>query len=166
MSSRLPVFIIAVAAAIVATQSATDLPSAPVQPFPFSHKVHVAQRLTCKLCHEMSDPGDHAGFPAVSKCMACHMTIAKDRPAIVALAEFAKKHEPIPWKRVYRVPGYVAFSHNAHVEKARISCETCHGPAQERDVIRKEKSISMAACVDCHKNRSASVACDYCHEMK
>jgi hypothetical protein len=114
----------------------------------------------------MPDPGDQAGFPAVSKCMACHMTMAKDRPAIVRLAGFAKKEEPIPWKRVYRLPDYVGFSHKAHVGKARAGCETCHGPVQERDAIRKEKSISMAACMECHKARGASVACDFCHEIK
>lgn len=94
------------------------------------------------------------------------MTIAKDRAAIVKLAEFAKRRESIPWKQVYRVPDYVAFSHKTHVEKAPGGCETCHGPIQERDAIRKEKSIAMGACVDCHRNRGASVACDYCHEMK
>jgi hypothetical protein len=94
------------------------------------------------------------------------MTIAKDRPAIAKLAEFSKKQEPIPWKQVYRVPEYVAFSHKAHVGRARVDCQTCHGAVQERDVIRKEKSISMSACMDCHRSNGASVACDYCHEMK
>ena len=164
MSCR--VLVALIAAAIVAAQTASDPPPALVQPLPFSHKTHAAQRLACKDCHAMPDPGDHAGLPAVSRCMACHTTIAKDRPAIVSLAEFAKKQEPIPWKRVYRVPDYVAFSHKTHVEKARAVCENCHGPVQERDAIRKEKSISMAACVDCHKDRGASVACDFCHEMK
>jgi len=158
MTSR--VLVALIAAAIVAAQTASD------QPLPFSHMVHAAQGLACKDCHAMPDPGDQAGLPAVSKCMACHTTIAKDRPAIVTLAGFAKKQEPIPWKRVYRLPDYVAFSHKAHVAKARAGCETCHGPVQERDAIRKEKSISMAACVDCHKDRGASVACDFCHEMK
>ena len=154
------------AAAIVAAQTASDLPPAPVQPVPFSHKIHVAQKLACKDCHSMPDPGDHAGLPSVSKCMSCHASVAKERPSIVTLAELAAKHEPIPWKRVYRLPDYVAFSHKTHVEKARAGCETCHGPVQERDAIRKEQSISMSACVDCHKTRGASVACDFCHEMK
>ncbi len=158
MSSKVLVFL--VSAAILSAQTA------PVQPLPFSHKTHIAQSLACKDCHEIRDPGDRAGFPAISKCMACHTTVAKDRPAIVKLAEFAKKQEPIPWKQVYRVPDYVAFSHKAHVDKARVACDTCHGPVQEREEIRKEKSISMAACMDCHKQRGASVACDFCHEMK
>jgi hypothetical protein len=164
MNARLLLFAIA-AIAVVAAQTPADLPPAPVQPLPFSHKLHVAQGLTCNGCHEMPDPGDRAGIPAASKCMACHKTIAKDRASIVKLAEFAAKQEPIPWKRIYRVPEYVAFSHKAHVGKARVACETCHGPVQERDALRKEKSIAMAACMDCHKTRGASVACNFCHEM-
>ena len=132
MSCR--VLVALIAAAVVAAQTASD------QPLPYSHKVHMAQGLACKDCHSMPDPGDQAGLPAVSRCMVCHTTIAKDRPAIVRLAEFAKKQEPIPWKRVYRVPDYVAFSHKAHVEKARAVCETCHGPVQERDVTNAAPS--------------------------
>jgi hypothetical protein len=159
------VFVSLIACAAVA-QTAADGPAAPVQPLPFSHRLHTSKGLSCKDCHAMPDPGDEAGFPATSKCMACHATIAKDRPAIARLAEFYKKQEPIPWKRVYRVPDYVSFSHKTHVLKAQAACETCHGPVQERDAIRKEKSISMAACIDCHAGNRASVACDYCHERR
>ena len=160
------VLLFAIVAAVVAAQTAADLPPAPVQPLPFSHKVHAAQKLACKDCHAMADPGDQAGLPAVSRCMACHKTIATGRPAIARLAEFAARSEPIPWRRVYRVPDYVAFSHKAHVEKAKTGCDTCHGPVQDRDAIRKEKPTSMASCMDCHKERGASLACDFCHEMK
>jgi hypothetical protein len=164
MSSN--VLFVALSAVIVAAQTAGDLPPAPVQPLPFSHKTHAAQKLACKDCHPMADPGEQAGLPAVSKCMACHATIAQDRAAIVKLREFANTQEQIPWKRVYRVPDYVVFSHRAHVETARVGCQTCHGPVQEKDALRKEKSTSMAACMDCHKTSGASVACDFCHDMK
>ena len=48
----------------------------------------------------------------------------------------------------------------------RVKCEACHGPVRERDVMRKEKDISMAACMDCHRARQASIACNYCHEQR
>src|SRR5437667_3398475 len=105
------VLVLAVAACIAAAQTAADGPPAPVQPLPFSHKTHVSNGLACKDCHAMPDPGDQAGIPATSKCMTCHIAVAKDRAAIVKLAEFHKKQEPIPWKRVYRVPEYGVFSH-------------------------------------------------------
>jgi len=147
-----------------AAQSSTYTPPAPAQPLPFSHKTHISAGLNCKDCHTMADPGDKAGFPPTSKCMACHVEIKKDSPAIQKLADYNKKQEPIPWKRVYRVPDYVSFSHKSHVTTAKLACETCHGAVRDNQAMRKEKDISMAACMDCHKAKGAPVACDFCHD--
>ena len=138
----------------------------PVQPIPYSHKQHIALGLKCASCHEMPDPGEMMGIPAASKCMTCHQSVKKDSPAIQKLAGFADRKEPVPWVRVYQIPGYVFFSHKEHLAKAKASCETCHGPVRERDALRKEKEISMAACMDCHRERQASLACNFCHEQK
>jgi hypothetical protein len=159
-------FVLLFAAAASSAQTSTYVPPAPVQPLPFSHKLHVAKGLDCKDCHTMPDPGDRATFPATAKCMACHVEIKKESETIQKLADYHKKQENIPWKRVYRVPEYVSFSHQVHVTKAKAACETCHGPVRERDILRKEKETSMAVCVDCHKASGASVACDYCHEQR
>jgi hypothetical protein len=97
--------------------------------------------------------------------MGCHRTVKKDSEAIRRLAEFHDGNKPVPWRRVYRIADYVFFSHKAHLAKD-ATCETCHGPVAERDVLRKEKDTSMAACMDCHRARQASLACDYCHEKK
>jgi hypothetical protein len=153
-------------ACLAGAQTSTYVPPAPEQPLPFSHKQHVSNGLQCKDCHAMPDPGEHATFPATSKCMACHVAIKKDSAAIQKLADYHKKGEPVPWKRVYRVPDYVYFSHQVHVTRGKTACETCHGPVRERDVMRKEKPTSMATCVDCHKTSEASVACDYCHDQR
>ena len=59
--------------------------------------------LKCADCHTNPEPGDRMEFPETSRCMACHTTIAKDKPAIQKLAEFAKSKQPIPWARVYAV---------------------------------------------------------------
>src|ERR1700722_9470211 len=66
------------------------LAQAPEQPIAYSHKTHVALGLKCRDCHPNPDPGEHMTFPATSKCLACHTTIAKDKPAIQKLAGFAK----------------------------------------------------------------------------
>jgi ferredoxin len=114
----------------------------------------------------MPEPGDHATFPATAKCMACHVEIKKDSEAIQKLAEYHKKEETIPWKRIYRVPEYVSFSHKIHMTKAKAACETCHGPVRDLEVMRKEKDISMSVCMDCHKTSGASIACDFCHDPR
>ena len=60
----------------------------PVQPIPYSHKQHLALGLKCANCHEMPDPGEMMGIPAVSKCMTCHQAVKKDSPAIQKLSFF------------------------------------------------------------------------------
>lgn len=64
--------------------------------------------------------------------------------------------------RVYHLPDFVDFSHKGDLTKAKATCETCHGPLRDRDVIRKEMDTSMAGCMDCHRANDASVACNDC----
>jgi hypothetical protein len=135
------------------------------QPVPYSHKTHLSLGLKCSDCHKNPDPGEMMGFPAASYCMSCHQSVKADSPHIAKIASAAKEKKLIPWVRVYQIPGYVFFSHRAHTE-AGASCETCHGPVRERDVIRKEVDISMGACMDCHRKNKASNACTYCHEER
>ena len=114
----------------------------------------------------MPDTGEFATLPATGVCMKCHQSIARNSPHIQKLKEFHDAGREIPWKRVYRTADYVFFNHRRHVTKAKAACDTCHGPVEERDQLRREKDISMAACMDCHRNRGASLACNYCHEQR
>jgi hypothetical protein len=111
----------------------------------------------------MPEPGWDMTYPSEEKCMQCHETIKAESPAIVKLTEYYKERRPVPWVPVYRVPDYVFFSHLRHVKKAGIGCDVCHGPVAERDVVVKEKSIGMAACMDCHKDKGARHTCRTCH---
>jgi hypothetical protein len=133
------------------------------QPIPFSHKLHVQFDPKCVYCHEMPEPGDEMTDPAAAKCMPCHSTIKTDSPAIQKLATYVKDHQPVPWVQIYSVPDYVFFSHKIHIKRGKVPCETCHGLVAEREVITKEKDISMKACVDCHTERQARVTCNTCH---
>ena len=158
--------LLAVCFAFAQTPPPKYIPPPPVQPLPFSHKQHLATGLECKNCHEIPDPGDFAGIPATAKCMTCHAGIKKDSPHIQKLAEYHGKDTPVPWKRVYRIPDYVFFSHKEHLTRGKVTCEACHGPVRERDVMRKEKETSMAACMECHRTAGASLACDFCHDQR
>jgi hypothetical protein len=104
-------------------------------------------------------------FPPTELCMNCHITIAKEKPAIKKLAEFAKSKQRIPWVRVYAVPSFVYWSHRTHLE-ADLKCETCHGPVGQMDVVAQVTNVTtMAGCVDCHREKEASTGCQTCHEM-
>jgi hypothetical protein len=146
-------------------QQATQT-KAPAQPLPFSHKTHAATGLKCAECHPNPDPGDHMTLPATARCMACHVTIGKDKPAIQKLAEFAKSKEAIPWARVYSVRAEVYWNHRSHL-KAGMQCESCHGEVSQMDTMAKvTKVTTMEGCVECHRNNTAGTGCGYCHEEK
>ena len=133
------------------------------QPIPFSHRTHVQAGMKCAGCHAMPPPGDLATFPKEDQCMGCHTAIRPESPAIRKLAEFHRAGKRVPWNRIYQLPDYTVFSHQLHHRKAKIACETCHGPVGEREVLSQEKSISMKTCMDCHDDRRASNECNVCH---
>ena len=167
MTGRLFACVAATAVVLWAQSSAPANPPAKTpaaQPIPFNHKVHVAAGLTCVGCHRIAAPGDLAGFPDPAFCMGCHNTIQKDSPAIQALKSFATERKPIPWVRIYKLPGFVYFSHQVHYQQAQVECSACHGPVAERNVIVPEKSTSMAECMKCHDQRRAPNGCDVCHD--
>jgi hypothetical protein len=138
---------------------------APPQPLPFSHKMHAGtMKLACKMCHPNPNPGETMTIVPPAKCMDCHSTIKADSPAIQRLAALAKDGREVPWKRVYEIPSWVDFSHRAHLEKGN-TCQECHGPVAERDQLSKETDIGMGGCMNCHRARKASLACDFCHEL-
>ena len=138
----------------------------PVQPIPYSHKKHLAFGLACRECHPNPEPGDRMTLPPAEKCMSCHATVAKEKPAIQKLSELAKSNQPIPWVRVYVVSSWVYWNHRSHLE-AKMTCEACHGrglrravrrarasrpsrPARRRQPLRQspaQNSQSDAACV-------------------
>ena len=139
---------------------------APQQPIPFSHKKHVAAGLKCAGCHPVPEPGDFATLPKTATCMACHATVKKDSADIAKLAEFDKAGKRIPWAPVYRIPDYVSFSHKTHLAVEDVTCATCHGAVEASDVLQREKDISMAGCMECHRVKNASNDCVLCHDQR
>ncbi|HEY4980109.1 MAG TPA: cytochrome c3 family protein [Candidatus Acidoferrum sp.] len=138
--------------------------AAPEQPLPYSHKQHLAMGLECKECHRNPEPGNLMTLPETAKCMQCHVTIAKDKPAIMKLATFANSKEPIPWVRVYQVLPGIAWSHRPHLAKG-VKCETCHGNTREMTAVAEVTSVtSMYGCLNCHEMNHAKASCDTCHK--
>jgi hypothetical protein len=150
-----------------AKQMVPDNPSEhapPAQPIPYSHKTHLAVGMECKDCHTNPDPGRLMTFPPTSKCMQCHVTIGKNRPAIHKLAAFSKSQKPIPWVRVYNVLPGVSWTHRAHLE-AGVKCEACHGQVAQMDAMSEVTSVTtMYSCLNCHELNHAKTACDTCHK--
>lgn len=137
-------------------------PAAP-QPIPFSHHIHVStKKLNCFFCHPYATVSDHAGLPPVEKCYLCHRVIASKFWPIAKVVDHYDQSKPIPWVRVYRVPDFVHFSHQAHLAK-RFDCGQCHGNVAEMDRIGLRQKIDMNWCITCHWRNKGPDVCFTCH---
>jgi hypothetical protein len=167
MASTIRGFISAATLAVALfAQTESSQPTAPAQPIPFSHKTHLSKGLECKVCHTNADPGEDMGLPEAAKCMLCHSTIAKDKPAIQALRDFAQSKKPIPWVRVYSLPAEIYWSHRPHLS-AGMTCDACHGALADMDIVARVTNVTtMQGCVDCHKAHQVSTGCNFCHDDK
>jgi hypothetical protein len=129
----------------------------PVQPVPFSHKVHAGQLgLDCRFCHNGVEKSWFANLPGASTCMNCHNQVMKDDPLLQIVRDSATNNTPIAWVQVHRVPDYVYFNHSVHVTRG-ISCVECHGRIDQMDEVQHVKSLSMSFCLDCHRNPAAAI---------
>jgi glucose dehydrogenase len=117
-------------------------PVAP-QPVAFSHRIHASKNIACATCH----PTQH--IPAATTCRNCHPR---------------QQFPALNWVRVYKLPDFVMFSHDRHL-RAGAKCSECHGPVETRDVLAKEVSTSMTACMACHVRNQLSTDCSKCHEL-
>lgn len=136
----------------------------PVQPFAYSHRIHLAQGLTCTDCHDGVERGPRAGLPGISTCMTCHQAVATDKPLVKAMAEQQAKGLDFAWQRVYDYPreAHVIFNHAPHI-RAKVECSTCHGDMTTQDVAERKVDMNMAFCVNCHTQKQASNDCLTCH---
>jgi hypothetical protein len=122
------------------------------QPIEFPHKTHLALKLQCTNCHQRAEKDAVAGRPPTQFCLACHSGGEAKSDEIRKLRAFGEKGQAVPWKRVWRLPSDVFFSHRTHVG-ARIECQTCHGPMETltRPPARALRKLTMNDCIGCHE---------------
>lgn len=136
-----------------------------VQPIQFNHAKHTALELECSLCHEHVAEQAFAGLPQATVCMLCHSAPMSESLEEEKVRQFAARGEAIPWRRVYRLPAHVFFSHRRHVTLGKIECSTCHGSIAEATVPPSRPAVKLAMewCLECHGQRGALVDCNACH---
>jgi Zn ribbon nucleic-acid-binding protein len=158
------ILVILTAATITSAQN-QSVTTAIGQPIPFSHKQHAGvAHLKCSECHTLAASGEVVSIPTGKICMTCHNQIARDRESIKDLKSYVDETQPVPWVRVYELPGFVEFSHKVHLD-AGAKCATCHGPVATRDRLWRETDLSMNGCVTCHRAAHASTNCSTCHDL-
>lgn len=129
----------------------------PVQPISYSHELHAGQlQISCLYCHHGAEKSAVAGVPSINVCMNCHNSIQKESPDLSKLKDIwesrkTDKPKVLEWVRVHRVPDFVYFNHQAHVQN-NISCQECHGPIEKMERVRQASDLTMGTCVNCHRH--------------
>ena len=155
----------------------------PIQPIHFSHKIHAGDnQIECKFCHSSARVSKTSGIPSLNVCMNCHKSIS-EVAAETATEEYTKEFydseiaklydavgwdveqqdytgetEPVKWVRIHNLPDFAYFNHSQHVEVGGITCQTCHGPVQEMEIMYQNAPLTMGWCVNCHRETGVRTA--------
>ena len=136
----------------------------PPQPVPFNHDSHTQPEkagMPCLACHAGASKAAHAGLPAASRCMDCHLHILAQDDRLLALHAAANPDspaytgEPLRWRRAQPLPAYAYFHHGVHA--AKYDCERCH-PTPGKDA-----PLRMRDCLQCHREEALPTDCTQCH---
>lgn len=123
----------------------------PTQPVAFDHSLHVGQLgMDCRYCHTFVENAAHSNVPSANTCMNCHSIVKADSPKLAPIRASYESGKPVEWVHIHKTPDYVYFDHSAHVNRG-VSCVHCHGQVNQMEVVFHAKSLSMAFCLECHR---------------
>jgi mono/diheme cytochrome c family protein len=128
----------------------------PVQPIPFSHKLHAGQyQINCNYCHTGVTKGKQANIPSLNICMNCHSQIKKGpkygEAAIAKVVQAYESNTPVKWVRIHNLPDLSYFNHAQHVKVGGLECENCHGQIDTMEVVHQHAPLTMGWCINCHR---------------
>ena len=154
---------------------------APLQPIPFSHRLHAGEHgIDCTYCHFNAERSKHAGVPPISICAGCHHPdrggAGAGKPGVEQLLALIKANEGqlettyldsedadgMGSGLVAKAGGRIHWNriHKLpdHVYfrhewhvKAGVACQTCHGPVETMEVVRQHAPLTMGWCIECHR---------------
>lgn len=143
--------------AYYATPEYTRVGYQPIQPVAFEHSLHAGELgIDCTYCHNQVEKSGHSNIPSTNTCMNCHNQVLPTSEKLQPVRDSFASGDPIPWVQVHKLPDYVYFNHSVHVNRG-VSCFECHGQVNEMDIVSHEKSLSMAFCLDCHRNPEKAI---------
>jgi hypothetical protein len=108
------------------------------QPIDFNHALHMEQVDNgCESCHYFREDGTYAGVPKLAACIDCHEEVmGESENEAKFVEEYVARNREVPWLIYSRQPDCVYFSHAAHIIKAKMECETCHGHIGESESLK------------------------------
>jgi len=156
--------LVAVAATIAIGSGLRSETVAPEQPIDFSHRDHVRgpDQLDCALCHSGARRSAFAGIAPVERCIGCHRYVLTSNPEVTKLGRAWDAGKTIEWVKVYALPQFVRFNHEAHA-LGGVTCDACHGDVGSMNRVARVVDLTMGWCVTCHRDRRAPIDCITCH---
>lgn len=125
---------------------------APVQPVPYSHKLHAGELgIDCRYCHANIERSQEAMIPPTQTCMGCHAVIKTDSIRLQPVRDSWSSGKPVEWTRVHKLPEHAYFDHSVHLAVG-VGCASCHGRIDQMEVVRQDQPLSMSWCLDCHRD--------------
>ena len=95
----------------------TDVGYRPVQPVPYSHRLHAGElQLDCRYCHASVEVSAVANVPPTQACMNCHRLVGRDRPTLAPIRDSAASGKPMRWVRVHKVGEHLLPGRRRHGE--------------------------------------------------
>jgi hypothetical protein len=136
------------------------------QPIAFNHQLHAGElEMTCDICHQFYSSGNHSGLPLLTNCLDCHEEPLTESPEEQKIRDLAAAGQDDVFRKLFKMPDHVFYSHRRHAEIGKIPCETCHGAVAatstppERPMVR----VSMDSCLECHEREQVRSECTSCH---
>lgn len=131
----------------------------------FNHRKHVVENeIDCGTCHVYFSEQTFSGLPDPDVCSSCHAEALGKSAEEAKLVRLLSEGKPLEWRRLFRQPPHVFYSHRRHVVVAGIECPVCH-----QDIGRSEapparvRRLRMDDCIACHESKGVSTNCTACH---
>ncbi|HVK77219.1 MAG TPA: cytochrome c3 family protein [Kofleriaceae bacterium] len=136
----------------IRTPHASDRGKPVEQPIEFDHRHHVRDDgIDCLYCHPGAESRAIAGIPSTETCMGCHGQVWSESVLLAPVRASWADNTPIPWRRVYDLPGHVYFHHGVHTQ-AGVPCVSCHGDVANMARVARAHDLTMGWCLGCHRD--------------
>jgi len=143
---------------------------------PFSHRVHLAAKLDCAVCHaaalSSTRPDDNL-LPKPDVCLKCHKTAEIAAPTVMVTRLTRFDHQlhlrlgnlaPLIGaaidKKTYLTPAGPELRAQLN---AQNPCEACHRGLEVSDRPDRSGLPQMADCLVCHNQIDPPYSCEFCH---
>jgi hypothetical protein len=141
----------------------------------FSHRIHLAKKIECVVCHAAAPASKSVSdnlMPRSEVCSSCHpgMKAAVKAPRSLTVSKFNHqlhvKMGPAIAASVAKAiqnKSYAGPPDAAARVRGRHACTSCHTGLEKSDAVTEAAFPHMADCLTCHNQIDPPYSCVKCH---